>query len=262
MYKRGQVTIFIIAGVLIVSLIALFFLFRSGIVSNIGGKTEKNPNPFLETCLNEKVAEGIDLISLQGGYVENPLNIYFKFEDAKSPQNISYLCYTEKSYSKCVPQEIQLTEHIENELSTYISEDVRDCFDELGRSLEKQGYVVDASYGGFDINLIEGEVVIKIDGEISLTKTGETSKQEDFEVIIPSRIYELSEMAQEIVNKESTNGNFDHYEMFLYKDFDINKYKTSDSSVIYTIKHRKSEEEFQFAVRGAVMPSGFGLEFE
>ncbi|MCK5149819.1 hypothetical protein KAJ87_02745 [Candidatus Pacearchaeota archaeon] len=260
MEKRGQVTIFIIAGILIVSSIALFFLFRSGVVPGIGGKAEQNPNVFLEACIEDKIREGIELISLQGGYTENPLSIYFKFEDENLPVNISYLCYNQLPYALCMPQKPLLIQHLKNELKNYISEDIKNCFGELTENLGKQ-YVVEANYQGFEFELIEGKVIVKIDGEIVLTKTEETTKQEDFEIIILSRFYDLANMVQKIVNKEATTGDFSHYNLFLYSDFDINKYKTADSSVIYSVKHRESNEEFRFAVRGGVMPPGFGLKF-
>ena len=260
MEKRGQVTIFIIAGILIVSSIALFFLFRSGVVPGIGGKAEQTPNVFLEACIEDKIREGIELISLQGGYTENPLSIYFKFEDENLPVNISYLCYNQLPYALCMPQKPLLIQHLKNELKNYISEDIKNCFGELTENLGKQ-YVVEANYQGFEFELIEGKVIVKIDGEIVLTKTEETTKQEDFEIIILSRFYDLANMVQKIVNKEATTGDFSHYNLFLYSDFDINKYKTADSSVIYSVKHRESNEEFRFAVRGGVMPPGFGLKF-
>ncbi len=53
--RKGQVTIFIIIAVIIVSIIALFFLLRGDIVPGVGGKAETNPNIFLSSCLEEKI---------------------------------------------------------------------------------------------------------------------------------------------------------------------------------------------------------------
>jgi len=257
MKKRGQVTIFIIVAIVIMSIIALFFLFRSGVVPGIGEKPEKNPNIFLESCIEDKVKEGIEIISLQGGYISNPLHKTFKFKDEIFPINISYLCYNQNYYFPCINQEPMLIQHLKNEIYNYISDDVGDCFDKLTLSLEKQGYVVDATYRGFEIDLIEKKVVIEIDAELTLTKTEETSKQEDFKIIIPSRFYDLAILTQEIVNKEATVCEFSNYDMLLYPDFDINKYRTIDSSIIYRIKYEDSKEEFRFAVRSCVIPPGF-----
>ncbi len=263
MKKGGQVTIFIIVGIIIIGIIALFFLFRGGVqIPGVGVGEETNPPSFLESCIEEKVREAVNIISFQGGYINPSLYKSFKFENEDLPVNISYLCYNPNDYSPCVNQEPILIKHLNGEIYNYISEDVGNCFDSLTSSLDKQGYEVNPEYREFEIELKEGQIIINIDGEITLTKSGETTKQEDFEIAIPSRFYDLSLVVQEIINKEVTSCEFSHYDMSIYREFDINKYRTADSSVIYKVKNEDSEEEFRFAVRGCVIPPGFGLELE
>ena len=84
--KRSQVTIFIIVGVLIIAGIALFFLFRQGVIPTIGEKTTEKPASFLDSCVEEKVRNTINTISEQGGYMKNDLNIKLDGEE------ISFLC--------------------------------------------------------------------------------------------------------------------------------------------------------------------------
>ncbi len=242
---------------MIVSIITLFFLFGGRIVPTIGEKPEENPNIFLESCIEDKIKEAVELISSQGGYISNPLHKTFKFEDEEEFTDISYLCYTQTSYLPCVNQEPMLIQHLKNEMKNYISNDVGDCFDKLTLSLEKQGYVVDATYRGFEVGLMEKKVIIEIDGEITLTKSGETSKQEDFKIIVPSRFYDLAIVTQEIVSQEAR---FCHFEslgyMLLYPEWYINKFRTSDAITIYTVEHKDSKEKFRFAIRGCVIRPG------
>jgi len=277
MNKKGQVTIFIIIGIVLVSIVATFFLFRSGILPSIGGEAEKNPNAFLQSCLQDKIMDGVKLISIHGGDIEPQLlSIPFKFEANSEPMNISYLCYTSNYYLLCNPQQAMLISHIEEELHNYISEDVADCFNRLGASLEKGGFEADLSYRSFEVNMNDGKIIIPIDAGIVLTKTEETKKYENFSFIIPSKIYDLAFVAQEIVNAESTNGEFKIDDLtaypqlvnkntaneefnynLAYAEFDINKLKTTDSAVVYKIKHIDSKEEFYFAVRGSVIKPGW-----
>ena len=249
--KRSQVTIFIIVGIVIIGIVALFFLFRSGIViPGIGEKPEKNPNIFLESCIEDKVKEAVELISSQGGYISNPLHKTFKFTEEETYGNISYLCYTQNYYVPCINQEPMLIQHLKNEVHNYISDDVRNCFDDLASSLERQNYVVDATYRDFEIELTEKKVIIEIDAELTLTKTGETSKREDFKIIIPSRFYDLALVVQEIVSQEARFCNFEYLGyMLFYPQWDINKFRTSDSIIIYTVEHKDSKEKFRFAIR-------------
>jgi hypothetical protein len=250
--KRGQITIFIIIGIILVSAIVLFFLLRGGIIPGTGEKPEKNPNAFLESCLESKIREGIKIISIQGGYVSNPLHIAFKFEAEKEPVDISYLCYS-SDISPCVNQEPMLISHLKEEMHDYISEEVNNCFNNLKSSLEKEGYTADATYNGFEVELTEGKITIPIDAEISLTKTEETTKQENFKIIFQSKFYDLALAVQGILNKEATDCEFNPSDMDAYPELSISKYRTSDSSVIYTVEHYESKEKFRFAVRGCVI---------
>lgn len=261
MKKRGQVTIFIIVAIVIISIVALFFIFRGGVkIPGIGIGKEISPSSFLESCMEDKIREGIEIISLQGGYINNPLHISYLFEDKDSPANISYLCYTQKDPLPCVNQEPMLIQHLKNEIYDYVKKDVNKCFTELGESLEKQGYDVDPTYRDFEVDLIEGKVIINIDTEITLTltKTGETSKQEDFKIITPSRFYDLAIVVQEIISKEVMSCDFESVGyMLLYPQWDIDKTKLSDSTIIYIVEHKESKEKFQFAIRGCASSPGY-----
>jgi len=258
--KRSQVTIFIITGVVIISAIALFFLFRSGVIPDIGEKPETNPNKVLHACLDDKIKESLRLISSQGGSVNPELYREFKFSDERKFTNISYLCYTQNDYISCVNQKPMLIRHLKNEIKNYINEpsdEVEICFDELNLALERQGYEINSEYTGFDVDLKAGKVSINIDAEIVLTKTGETSKKEDFEVIVPSKFYDIALVVQEIVSKEAEYCQFEDLGyMLVYPEFNIDRFRTGDSIIIYTVKHRESKEKFRFAVRGCVLPPG------
>src|SRR4030042_2093178 len=237
MKKKGQVTIFIIIAVVIVSAIVTFFIFKGGILPQIGEKPEENPSPFLESCIKDKVKEAAEIISMQGGYISNTLYKKFKFEDENVFHNISYLCYTPNYYLACVNQEPLLIQHLKDEIKDYISEDVSGCFDKLTASLSKRGYAVDAKYNGFDVDLTDNKIMIGINAEIVLTKTGETSTQENFQIIIPSSFYDLAIVVQEIVSQEARFCYFEYLGyMNFYPQWNIDKIRTSDSVIIYTVK--------------------------
>ncbi|MFH1586150.1 MAG: hypothetical protein ABIB79_05265 [archaeon] len=257
MKHKAQVTIFIIVAIMIVALIIMFFLLRSKLPSSIGGKPEVNPNAFLQTCLEDKVKETINLISEQGGYTEPKLYRTFKFEDKESYKNFSYLCYTMNNYLPCINQEPMLIQHLKNEIHDYIKDDVDECYSNLGMSLRDRGYVVDARYNGFDVNLQERKIIIKINGNLKLTKSGETTPLKDFKTVFSTRFYDLAIVVHEIISQEAEYCHFDvsGFSLF-YPKFKIDKFRTSDLETIYTVEHRDSGERFRFAVRGCVIPPG------
>ncbi len=256
--RGGQLTIFIIVGVLMVSAIALFFAFRAGIIPGIGGAAERNPDIFLSACMEDKVREAITLLSFQGGYIEeNPLSLRFLFKEDKEYYNISYLCYTSLYYVPCFNQNPSLINSVENEIKNYISDDVQTCFDEMERNFDRQGYDVNQEYNGFEVVLNSGKISIKTDSSLNLTKSEETTTQEDFEILETSKLNDLLEVAQEIVSQQAEFCNFNaNGFMLTYPKFKIETFNLGSDGLIYTLTHKESEEKFRFAVRSCFIPSG------
>ena len=255
--KRAQITIFIIIGLVLLISIILIFLLKSKIFPKIGGEeSEINPNDFLKTCLQSKVRDSVEILLSKGGYINNTLNKKFKFS-GEGYNDIAYLCYTGKNYLPCINQEPMLITHLENETKDYILKKVEGCFDSLALSLEDEAYVVDARYSGFNVSLKEGKVVIDIDAKLKLTKNEQTSNCENFEVIIPSKIYDLALVVQEITSQEAKYCHFeDTGYMVFYPTYKIKTIKTSDLIEIYSVLHKESNENFRFAVRTCVIPPG------
>ena len=255
MLKRGQITIFIIVAVIMVAVVGLFLLLRSGIIPNPFIRAEKNPSAFLQNCLEDDVYEILEKISPQGGYLENPLNIEFKNIDEGIFYKTSYLCYTQAYNQKCVNQEPNLIQHIENEIQNHIEEKVRTCTDSLEESYSKAGYTVGVLDQGFEVDLNFNKIVIKIDKELKLGLGDDVSLIKGFEVNIDSNIYELIKTAQKIVNSEAVSCEFDYVQYMINNpNIEINYEQiTSSGSEIYTIKDLKTQEWFRFAIRGCVL---------
>ena len=259
--KKAQLTIFIILAIMIVCAVILFLILKEDMPIPIIGDKEINPNSFFESCLEEKIRETIDLISSQGGYINNSEGneIIFKFEGEDDFSEISYLCYTPDFYLTCINQEPMLIQHLKNEIETHISNDVKSCFNDLVGNLEKQSYEIDEEYNRGHIELVPGKIILNIEGNLTTIKTNETSNIDNPRVIFLSKFYDLVVVAQEITNQEARFCNFEQLGfMLIYPEFEIDKFNTGDLTTIYTIKHRKSGEKFRFAVRSCAIPPGIG----
>lgn len=255
--KNGQATMALILAIAVVCIVGLYFFVRGDATIKKGESAEENPDAFLKSCLEEEIIKTTSMISEHGGYKENPLNIGFKFDDEDVHTPISYLCYTQGYYLPCVNQEPMLIQHLKSEIKKEIDARVKECFNEMASSLEKESYEVESNYNGFEIELSSKKIIVNIDGGITKTKTEETSKQEGFQAIIPSRFYDIAIVVQEIVYQEAKYCNFDvgGFMMF-YPDVKIEKFRTTDSVTIYRLEDKKSREKFKFAVRSCVIPPG------
>jgi len=257
MKKRGQTTIFIIIGALIVLLGVLFFIFRAEVVPTLSGKQELDPNKEFSSCIEERVRSSIDLISKQGGYTSNKLNLSFQFANEEKA-DISYLCYQQNNYLSCINQQPMLINHLKKEIKNDISEEVQECFNEVVSSLKNKGETVEENYRGFDVNMYSDRVVVVVDGEITAHKSEASSKYSGLKTVVYTRFYDLAIVAQEIVSQEARFCNFEQVGyMLIYPEFAITKFRTGNSDTIYTIKSKESEERFRFAVRSCVIPPGF-----
>jgi hypothetical protein len=258
MEKRGQVTIFVIIGISVIAIIGLLlFFFSKNLSPDLTRSFEENQEDFLSQCIYDSLKEKIDIISEQGGYIKPKLKIEFQFQ-GEEYANISYLCYQQNYYLPCINQEPMFISHLKNEIKTEIKEDLEDCFDELKRGLEKKGYATQIELNDFEVDLRNEKVLIKTESLVKYTKSEDTKIQEDLEFSIVSNFYNLAILVQEITNQEAKFCNFEQTGyMMLYPEFEIEKFRTGDSTTIYTIKYRKTGERFRFAVRSCVIPPGF-----
>jgi len=252
--KRAQVTIFVIAGILIVALVLMFFLLRPEKEPDPDSKPQENPGSFLQSCLKDSIREAVDEIGIKGGSKNPSISILSNFRGPIT--SVAYLCYQNEDFLSCVNQEPLLYKHLQEEIYDYIEEDVDACFNLMVQSFDKQGYTVTVRAGDFSVNIIPKKVLVNISHEVTITKTGEVSREKDFEVILPSEFYEITKAVQEIINREATSVTceFDIAGFqLLYHDFDIDKYSQAGTEIYY-IEHKKTHEKFRFAVRGCIYP--------
>ena len=252
--KRSQVTMFIIIGLLIVMIILLFFMLRKEIKPDTpSGVVATDPDSFLDLCLEKEFEESLRVIGIQGGYVENKLSIFY------DGANVSYLCYSQNSYERCVNQEPLLIRHLKQEIHDDLIDDVENCFDELQESLESRDFTVSMRDMEFEVEFVRGRVILDITNQVEYSKGDEAYEIDEFRVIMPSRFFDLAVVVQEILSQESWYCNFDQNGfMLLYPNYDIEMFRTGDSSIIYTVKEKNTEEVFRFAIRGCVIPPGLG----
>ncbi len=252
--RKAQVTIFVIAALVVLASIAMFFAFRQTAVQQTSGTSEENPSSYLESCMENKVREAIGYVSLRGGYISSKPSKAFQFQD-EPVINITYLCYNQNSYLACINQKPAFIDDLRWEIKEYVRSDVQDCFNGMADSFRKNSYEVSLDYEDFNITIVPEKVSIVTDSEITLTKSGQTISEEDIKAEIPSKMYEISLVVQEIVNQEAR---FCYAEIsgisVFYPEFSIDRIKTDSLDNIYDIEHTESRERFRFAVRGCAIP--------
>ena len=248
--KKGQITIFIILALILIVGIIFIFLLRQTPKAEI--VSEENPQAFIESCTRDAVEEALNIIMTHSGSLEPKGTVMYQGE------NISYLCYTNIYYRSCINQQPLLIEHIEDEIYKYIKPRISNCFQVLKTTLEPRYEVEMGEYWDLTTKLTPNGVEVNINREFKMQRGNNVRSFSLFKTNIIHPIYRLAEIAMEIVNAEARYCNFDTLGfMIIYPRYNINKFRTHDSTTIYSVKEIASNEEFKFAVRSCAIPSGF-----
>jgi len=248
--KKGQVTIFIIIGMMIIIAGVLIYLFYPKIKTTIGGE-EKNPEAYIQSCLEQDLKDTVEKVSLQGGSI-NPIH-YILYNNTK----IEYLCYTNEYYIPCTVQQPMLKEHIELQITEDIDEAVDACFTSLKESYEKKGYDVNLKRGKKITELMPKKIIATFNYSLTLTK-GNTQTYDSFNIILNNNLYELTTIANDIIEWETTYGDAEVTTYMTYNhDLKAEKLMKNSGEKIYILTNRDTQNKFQFAVRSQAWPAGY-----
>lgn len=249
MNSRGQITIFIIIALILVVLIAMIFITIKPPEAKIN--VEKAPHSTIETCTKKAVEEALIKIQENGGDVNTGFSVMYK------DINRSYLCYTSEFYKSCINQKPKLIEHIQDEITNYITPKISTCFDSLSTELDKR-YKVEMGDMSVNTILSPREVLVNVDRKFKMTNGEDNREFDNYKVALVHPIYDLAKVAVEITNQEAQYCTFNtNGFMTIYPEYDITRFKTGNSDTMYIVKDRKTGEDFNFAIRSCVMPAGY-----
>ncbi len=241
--KRGQVSIFIFVGILIISAILIFFLW--------GGPTFISKGTGLkgfEGCVKDATTSGIMRLEGNAGLI-NP-GFSYKYQG----DNITYLCYTSDYYKTCTVQIPFLKNTFRENLEKLIRNKVNSCYDASLDSLKNQGYAVASGKVDYTIEIKPGVVQLNINAPTSVGN----QKFTKFEVKINKPIYKMTMIATSILQSETKYGDSDVSSMMAYyPDYYIDKIKRGDGTTIYILENKALKDKFKFASRSLVFPAGY-----
>lgn len=251
--KKGQITLFIlIALMIVVVFLLLFFYLRQ---RTIQIQEQLNPVNYVEQCTKDAVDKAVNLMLPQGGYV-NPEN-YILYNNNK----VAYLCYNTNYYQACINQEPVYLVHLEQEITNFIQPKIEECFYLLQQELEKRNYKVDSGNLKIDTKVIPDRIEVIIDKRFETTKNNDVKSYDQFKTRKTSPLFELANVAREIVNQEAKYCNFEYVGYMLsYPRFDLTKQsigQAKTASKVYVIGDRSTGKKLYIAIRSCEIPPGF-----
>lgn len=246
--KRGQVTIFIIVAIVIVVIGVLIFAFYPKLKSTTSFDVE-NPERFLQNCIEDELKNLVNTMSAQGGSLDP---IEYSFYDQ---EKLQYLCYTPNYDEACARSPAFLIDNFEKEISEKIKLNVDNCFNSLEESYRSKAYTTTLKKS---LSKVETKILLKelrlelLNYELTVSKSS-TEKYTSFNIFVNSNLYELLDVASNILEDEVDFGQADKTQYMLdNSNLEITGPEYSDGTNIYLIKNKKTKEVFQFASRSWV----------
>jgi hypothetical protein len=244
--KRAQLTLFIILGLVLIVGIILFFIYVLPNFSNSSSKLS------IESCVTDAVKKEIPILSETAGLINPTFNTLYQDE------NYTFICYTDEYYKPCVVQVPFLTTQFENSLNLRLNKKIIDCYEKSVDKLESEGYTVLRGTLTSKITIQPTQVLVSISAPTSISSEDSSQTQEDFEVEIPSDLFNVLSVANSLLQFEVTYGDTDTSPFRLYyPNIGLDKVRRDDGIKLYTLDNKK-DIKFKFAVRSYAWPPGYG----
>ncbi|MDD5086638.1 MAG: hypothetical protein PHV16_02705 [Candidatus Nanoarchaeia archaeon] len=230
MKKRGQVSIFIIIGVVLILAISLFFLIRrnSSGFGFVGSPDTRPIEHYIDLCIKSSASDALYLAGVQGGYTKTP-NIYFESGYART----AYWYNKGEDISPSVGK-------IEQELSLYVDDTLPECMESL-KVFSDMGYEFEFGELKTEAEITENNVDFNINYPIKIIKGDSISEISDFHQSFDVRLGHIIIIAKEIVEKEIEDPDWIDMTYLTEQDIDFNIYPYNENIIIYSLADSSSK---------------------
>ncbi|MEK6861024.1 MAG: hypothetical protein AABY07_03550 [Nanoarchaeota archaeon] len=241
MLKRGQSTAFIIIGMLII-IIAIIFSYFTGLQRGLIKETKRSiqlpehieaVRSYIDSCIEETVPIAVQLISLQGGYL-NPIN-YLETDNIK-------INYGYKDKVKLIPS-IKI---IENEISKSIKEFLPLCLD----FSKFPNLKIEQKEASSAVTIKENSIQTRISYLVEITKDdNKFILKNPFINEFPIRLGKIHNTLDSVIDYQIKRNNIDAVNLFL-TGFDYSLIKYEDS-IIISLADKQSkikDKDFRFMI--------------
>lgn len=193
--KKGQVTIFIVLGVLIVLFVALFFVFTSFEASEAVSETPAAVYALITQCAEDAAISGIPFLASKGGYYQVPSD-YLLYAEENNPYFTPVPYYYTEGTLVALSEEV-LAEQFE----LYLLTRVKDCY------VNTTGYTFkEVGEEEVTVSFTDYALEILYDSQVALVDASSTTTIRPIEIQIPSSYYFAYTTALEIAEDQSDRG--------------------------------------------------------
>lgn len=232
MKKRGQITIFVVIALIIISLVAVAFLFKDKIIGIVQPSSNQITN-FVENCIEDVGQKVISKIGAGGGYYFPPI--------LSTDSGIPYY-YNSGNYMPTKQQ-------IEDEISYYISKSLFFCtrnFADFPDFDIKQGEI------NSRVLIKPKEISLEIEYPLTISKGENTIFIRNFKKNFPVRLGTIYDSVYKSIQEQPNHEGICFSclsDISLKNDLFVNMFDYDNKTVIFVFKDYNSQingEAFEF----------------
>ncbi len=239
MNKKGQVTLFVILGLVIVIGLAFYFYIqnRSQPILNVERFTGEvgRVQAYVESCIEQVGRRGLDELGRHGGYIDplnpeyTPFTIDYNNID-QSESDLAFLDYRNKDsgivywqYAKssddCWHCEVSSLSppiaSMEEQLGLYIDDNLQSCLDDFS-SFKEQGYIINSMTNSTtDVSIVDTKILFLTNYTIEVTLNNQVTYVPLFYNEIDFPLLKYYAMAVNITQNQIDNNYLDYYAIYL-----------------------------------------------
>ncbi|MDP4012589.1 MAG: hypothetical protein Q8R00_03210 [Candidatus Nanoarchaeia archaeon] len=259
--SKGQVTVFVIIGIVIVAAVVTAYFFSSQVLKS-GWEREREKaasvpsqaqliKTHVESCVKEVAEQGARLLGAQSGYIDipedltvrNPLNPFSNSVELGGGAEVPYWYY--ENSAGIQREQVPSISQMQIELESYLDNNLNKCFNY--EQFGEQGYSVQAGRPISSVEIDDDQVLVSVDYPVDLDLRDFEFKFEKFyeKVDIPlGRLYEIALDILETENREMFLENKTLDDMIVYDeipfsgvDFDCSPRTWTKSQVVTSLKN-------------------------
>ncbi len=212
MQKRGQVTVFVIVGIVAIITIALIFFAKDALIEQATKATNNEKYLQLQatsiqneirTCAETITQETLTTLGNQGGYFDPPKFIsYYN-------KKIGYRCTQREDIEACQNDPIVQTT-FKNKIEQHITTQMQSCLD-LTRWRNKE-FIMETGELQTELTLHEASTQVDITYPLTLTKNDVTITRDKTTTHLPVPLQTITDKTNDITNKEAAGTKVDPLE--------------------------------------------------
>jgi hypothetical protein len=229
MFKKGEVTTFIIIGILVLAAFALVLYLRQAQIAQIPAEevVPEDVKPiqlFVDECIQKTAVPGIYLLGEQGGYITPPENSFIT-----TRYTIGYGFSSNKTTLPSI-------EEMQQQISEYLQQMLPVCTAKF-ETFTNEGMQINEGNISVETRIFQDDILLSINYPISILKNEKENKLQNFVTRVPVRLGRDYNAASQIIRE-----NQDGFAItdIIFPDMDVSLLPAAADTLVVSILDEKS----------------------